>query len=200
MSEGFQEILTVLAAVVVIGGVIFWVAEWLDRVAWRIEQALNLGANGLLLFIMLFVVSEVFMRYMFNSPIPGHLEMSELFTPGIIFLAIAYTQSTDGHVRMTLVIDMLPQWMRRYADIFTLTLSVAIYAILTYFSALHTHRTWLYGDNTMQYYYPVWPSTLVVTVGLFFCTLRLYLDTLQAMFPNRIHRVTVDTHAHIQSE
>ena len=83
------------------------------------------------------------------------------------------------------MVDLLPAWARRYAEIFNLILSVGIYAILTYFSAKHTYRTWLFGDNTMNYYYPVWPSTAAVTVGFFFSTLRLYLEFLTTLFPTR---------------
>lgn len=194
------EVFTVLGVVALVGVVIYFLFSPLDRVAWQIEQTLNLGANGLILFMMGFVVSEVVLRSMFNSPIPGHLELSELITPGIIFLALAYTQSTNGHVNMTLVVDLLPPGGRRYAEVFNLVLSVAIYAILTYFSARHTYRTWVYGDVTMQYYYPVWPSTLAVTVGFFFSTLRLYLDLLENLFPGKVRRVTVDTHTHLETE
>lgn len=195
-----EEILTVLAVVAAVGVAVFFLHRYLDKIAWQIEQGLNLTANALILFVMFFVVAEVVLRTMFNAPIPGHLEIAELIAPGIIFLALAYTQSTGGHVSMTLVVDLLPSGARRYADVFNLVLSVAIYAILTYFSAKHTYITALFGDVTMNYYYPVWPSTMAVTIGLFFSTLRLYLDLLQALFPNRIKRTTLDTHTHPESE
>ena len=125
--------------------------------------------------------------------------MTELITPAIIFLALAYTQSTGGHVRMTLVVDMLPQAAKRYAEIFNLIFSVGIYSILTFYSGTHTYRTWNYGDSTMQYEYLVWPSTLVVTIGFFFSTLRLYLDLLEEMFPNKVQRKTKYTPTHLKS-
>ncbi len=195
-----QEILIVLAVLAALGIFIYIFHHYLDQAAWRIEQGLNLTANALILFVMCFVVAEVVLRTMFNAPIPGHLEIAELIAPAIIFLALAYTQSTGGHVNMTLVVDLLSPRGQRYAEIFNLFLSVTIYAILTYFSAKHTHRTWLYGDNTMNYYYPVWPSTLAVTIGFFFTTLRLYMDFLQQLFPNRVKRETVDTHTHLKTE
>ena len=195
-----EEFLTVLTVLAGIGIVVFFFHRYLDQMAWRIEQWLNLTANALILFVMCFVVAEVVLRTLFNAPIPGHLEISELIAPAIIFLAMAYTQSTGGHVSMTLVVDLLPPRARRYADIFNLILSVGIYAILTYFSAKHTHRTWFFGDNTMNYYYPVWPSTAAVTIGFFFSTLRLYLELLQTIFPIRLKRETVHTHSHLKTE
>ncbi len=194
-----QEFITLMASVAALGVVIYFLHDYLDKIAWWIEQHLNLGANALILFVMLFVVAEVAMRTLFNAPIEGHLEMSELITPAIIFLALAYTQSTGGHVRMTLVVDMLPQAAKRYAEIFNLIFSVGIYSILTFYSGTHTYRTWNYGDSTMQYEYLVWPSTLVVTIGFFFSTLRLYLDLLEEMFPNKVQRKTKYTPTHLKS-
>lgn len=193
-----QEFFTLMIVVAALGVVIYFLHDYLDKIAWWIEQHLNLGANALILFVMLYVVSEVLMRTLFNSPLEGHLEISELITPGIIFLALAYTQSTGGHVRMTLVVDMLPQAAKRYAEIFNLVLSVGIYSVLTFYSGNHTYRTWNYGDSTMMYEYAVWPSTLVVTIGFFFSTLRLYLDLLEEMFPNKIQRKTKYTPKHLE--
>lgn len=193
-----QEFVTLMVSVAALGVVIFYFFKPLDKIAWWIEQHLNLTANALILFIMLFVVGEVLMRTLFNSPIEGHLEISELITPAIIFLALAYTQSTGGHVRMTLVVDMMPQAAKRYAEIFNLIFSVGIYSILTYYSGMHTYRTWNYGDSTMMYEYAVWPSTLAVTIGFFFSTLRLYMDLLEEMFPDKVQRQTKYTPKHLE--
>lgn len=193
-----QEFFIVLAVVVALGGVVFYAAVFLDKAAWVAEQYLNLAANAMIMFIMFFVVAEVTLRLAFNSPIPGHLELSELFAPAIIFFALAYTQSTGGHIQMTLVIERLSPRMRRLANVINQSLSVGIYAVLTYFSAKHVYRTWLYDDITMSPpYFLIWPSTAAVTIGLFFTDLRLYLELLQELFPDKIKRVTVDSHKHI---
>ena len=80
-----EEFLTVLAVLAGIGVFVFFFHRYLDQIAWRIEQWLNLTANALILFVMCFVVAEVVLRTLFNAPIPGHLEISELIAPAIIF-------------------------------------------------------------------------------------------------------------------
>lgn len=191
------ELSIVLVGIIALGGFIYYAAVVLDQWAWRMEQFLNLAANAMILFVMLFVTAEVFMRKVFNAPIPGHLEWAELFMPAIVFFAMAYTQSTGGHVQMMLVIERLPTRIRRVADVVTLALSVFIYAILTYFSAKYTYSTWQIDDVTMTPPYTlIWPSTAAVTVGIFFTTLRLYLDFLQVLFPNKIQRLAKIAQAH----
>ncbi|NJM28169.1 MAG: TRAP transporter small permease subunit, partial [Pseudanabaena sp. RU_4_16] len=70
---------------------------------------------------MMFVSAEVLMRYGFNSPIPGHLELSELLMPIIVFLALSYTQATHGHVGMDFLLDALAlpeRWRLKLAHYF----------------------------------------------------------------------------------
>ncbi len=152
----------------------------------RVEELLTFLSTGFILFVMAFVCAEVVMRYLFNAPIPGHLELSELFMPVIVFLAVAYTQSHRGHVGMTLVVDNLPPRAARYADIGALAISAMTYTILTYFSAKHALRGWEFDDVTMSPpYFPTWPSSGVVPLGFFLCTLRLYLQMLSRIKPSR---------------
>ena len=87
------------------------------------------SAPALIIGVMLFICAEVVMRYLFNSPIPGHLEGSELFVPIIVFFAISYTQSQNGHVGMTLVVESLPPRVRLRVEISTLLMSVMTHSL-----------------------------------------------------------------------
>ena len=158
----------------------------INRLLWRIENGLSLVSAGLVLFAMLFVTAEVFSRNpaLFASPIPGHLELSELLMPPTIYLAISYTQATGGHVRMTLFIDLLPPKLRAFVELVVRMLSIAICAILCYFSAKHALRVWQFGDVTMSPpYFAVWPSAIMAPVGLFLVTLRMYLEVVHLVAP-----------------
>lgn len=162
------------------------VAVRLDPLMARVEEFLTLVSTGFILFAMGFVCLEVAMRYLFNSPIPGHLEISEMFVPVIVFLAVAYTQSHGGHVGMTLVVENLSPRVRRYADIATLGVSAITYGILAYFSAKHAYRGWLFDDVTpTPPYFPTWPFSSIVPLGMGLCALRLYLQMLREVAPGR---------------
>jgi len=133
---------------------------------------------------MLLVSAEVISRKFFNAPIHGQLELGELLMPPIIFLAIAYTQSTGGHVRMTIVIDHLPPTLRHVTEILVKVLAIAVYAVLCYYSAKFAYRTWEFHDVTMSPpYFVIWPSAIMVPIGMFLVTLRVYLEVLHLLFP-----------------
>jgi len=179
-----SELLGLLIGVLMIAALVALAARQVNRLAWHIENFLSLISAAIILFAMLLVSAEVIGRRLFNTPIPGELELAELLMPAIIFLAIAYTQSTGGHVRMTVAIDRLPPDWRRTTEILVKVLAIAAYSVLCLYSAKHAYRTWLFHDVTMSPpYFVVWPSAVMAPIGIFLVTLRIYLEVLHLMFP-----------------
>jgi TRAP-type C4-dicarboxylate transport system permease small subunit len=179
-----EELLGLAIGTLVAAALIALAAREVNHIAWRVENALSLVSAALIMIAMLFVSAEVLSRQFLNTPIPGHLELSELLMPAIIFLAIAYTQATGGHVRMTLLIDMLPPRGRLIAEVMTKLLSAGVYAVLFYYSAEHAWRAFSFGDVTMSPpYFRVWPAAVMVPIGLFLVCVRIYLEVLHLLFP-----------------
>jgi TRAP-type C4-dicarboxylate transport system permease small subunit len=172
--------LAILAVVVVaLMAVTTVVADLVGRVLLRVEYALLTGSILVILFVMFFVGAEVIMRYAFNSPIPGHLEGSELLGPIIVFLALSYAQATHGHVGMDLVLDALSPAARRYAEIGTLLISIFICAVLAYFSGKNALQLWRFDDVTMTPpYFKTWPSAAAIPLGYALISVRMYIQVL----------------------
>lgn len=153
----------------------------------RLLEQLLLGITVVVvLFAMFFVAAEVVMRYAFNSPIPGHLEGSELLLPIIVFLALSYTQAAHHHVGMDLVLDLLPSRPRRYATVATLLLSIVICSVLAYFSFKNALQLWRYDDVTMTPpYFKTWPSAGAIPLGYALISIRMWLQALHLLGPER---------------
>ncbi len=179
------ELLYIAIRVVVAGIVLTLLATKAGFLLARIEHYLTFASTALIICVMLFICAEVIMRYVFNSPIQGHLEGAELFVPIIVFFAISYTQSQNGHVGMTLVIDNLPPRVRRYTEIMTLLLSVMTCAVLSYFSYKYAYNEWRIDDVTMTPpYWRIWPSAAAIPLGYMMIAMRLYLQALHLIAPN----------------
>jgi TRAP-type C4-dicarboxylate transport system permease small subunit len=163
-----------------------FVAGLIGRVLPIVEYVLLTGAVLVVLFVMFFVGAEVLMRYAFNSPIPGHLELSELLAPIIVFLGISYTQATHGHVGMDLVLDKLSPGARRYAQMMTLLVSIFICSVLAYFSGRNALQLWRFDDVTMTPpYFKTWPSGAAIPLGYFLISIRMYIQILHLYDPHR---------------
>jgi TRAP-type C4-dicarboxylate transport system permease small subunit len=162
------------------------VAGLVGRVLLVIEYALVGLSVAIALFVMLFVGAEVMMRYVFDSPIPGHLEGSELLMPMIVFLALSYTQATHGHVGMDLVLDALSPGARRIATMATLLVSIFICSVLAYFSGKNALQLFRYDDVTMSPpYFKTWPSGAAIAIGYMFISIRMYVQLLHIYNPER---------------
>ena len=179
-----NELFGLLTGVAMIGMLVALAARQVNRFSWLIEKSLSLISAAMIMFAMLLVSAEVISRKLFNTPIPGQLELGELLMPPIVFLAIAYTQSTGGHVRMTLVIDHFPAPWRHAAEIVVKLLAIAVCAVLCFYSAKYAYRAWQFNDVTMSSpYLVIWPSAIMVPLGLFLVALRVYLEVLHLLFP-----------------
>ena len=179
------ELLYTAIVVLVVGIVLTVLAAKAGFLLSKIEHYLTYASTALIIGIMVYVCAEVVMRYVFNSPLPGHLEGSELFVPIIVFFAISYTQSQNGHVGMTVVVESLPPAVRRYVDISTLLLSVLTCAVLSYFSYKFAYNEWVIDDVTMTPpYWRIWPSAAAVPLGYMLIAMRLYLQALHLISPN----------------
>ena len=166
--------------------VLFLIGHKAELALRRIETFLTYLSAAIILFVMTYVLAEVLMRYAFNSPLPGHLEGAELLLPMIVFFAVSYTQARNGHVGMSLLIDLLPADTRRITDICTLALSALTCAVLAYFGAKQALFSWQIDDVTMTPpYWPIWPSAAVVPMGYLFLTIRMSLQALQRAVPDR---------------
>lgn len=180
-----HELLLIFCIVLVVGAVITALAVKAAALLFLIERYLTYASAAIIIGVMCFVGAEVFMRYVLNSPIPGHLEGSELLVCIIVFFAVAYTQSLKGHVGMTLIIESLPEKTKKILEIITLLLSVATCAILSYFSFKYAYNCWVIGDITMSPpFFPVWPSALAIPIGYMFLAMRMYLQALHLLVPD----------------
>jgi TRAP-type C4-dicarboxylate transport system permease small subunit len=147
-----------------------------------IEYVLLCGSILIILFIAFFVGADVLMRYAFNAPIQGQLELSELMLPIIVFLALSYTQASHGNIGMDLVLDALPPKPRHVAAMAALLISIFICSVLAYFSAKNALQLWRYDDVTMTPpYVKTWPSAAAIPLGFFLVALRIFVQFLHML-------------------
>ena len=180
------ELSYVIITVLVVTGALALITIKAELMLRIIEEFLTYCSTALILLVMFWVVGEVIGRYVFNSPLPGHLEGAELLLPMIVFFGVSYVQARDGHVGMTFVIEALPKNVRRVTDILSLIVSSLTCAALAYFASKNVWLAWIYDDVTMSPpYWPVWPSAAVIPLGYGMLAVRMVLQILQKLVPHR---------------
>ncbi|MEM8550991.1 MAG: TRAP transporter small permease [Pseudomonadota bacterium] len=95
---------------------------------------ISLGISRVGMFLVAIIVAimfyEVVMRYFFERPTLWVNEMS-LWIGGFIYiLAALYVLQQRGHIRITLLYDIVPRWLQRVFDTIS-TLCIVIFGLMT---------------------------------------------------------------------
>jgi TRAP-type C4-dicarboxylate transport system permease small subunit len=123
-------------------------------------------ASIALIVMMGVTLADVFMRYVFNSPIRGAYELVEAMLVVFVF----HGMSTAFLQRRNIVIDLIDSIAHRYlvvalirlADILTIaTLGLFAYAMIT--PALQSYN---YGDVKMDLQVPIWWMWAAALIGI----------------------------------
>ena len=124
----------------------------------RADAVLGIAASALLFAMMCLTFVDVVARYLFNSPIRGGFEMTELTLLVLIFAGLPLVSHGDEHVTMDFIDRMLPP---RALDLLVRVvhaLVAAMFFFLTWQMLIKAARIAGYGDTT---------DVLRVTVGPF---------------------------------
>ena len=73
-----------------------------------IEKVLTFISWFVTLFITFMIVIDVFLRFVFNNPLPASWEISEVIMPYIVFCALAMALREGAHVKVSIVTNLLP--------------------------------------------------------------------------------------------
>lgn len=118
--------------------------------------------------MMLMVCADVFMRLVFNRPIPGTLEMNEFGVVILTYLCFGYTAVQRRHINTTVFIDYVPSAIRYIAEVFALLAMLAFSGLLiwrTTIGALESISIREYTAGLIPF--PKYPVKIFIPVGLF---------------------------------
>ena len=141
----------------------------------RADAVLGIAASALLFAMMCLTFVDVVARYLFNSPIRGGFEMTELTLLVLIFAGLPLVSHGDEHVTMDFIDRMLPP---RAVDLLVRAvhaLVAAMFFFLTWQMLIKAARIAGYGDTT---------DVLRITVGpfVYFMAAMIALTALVRVF------------------
>ena len=124
---------------------------------------LGVAASAILFALMALTFADVVLRYLFNRPIRGGFELTELGLLVLIFAGLPLVSHADEHVTMDFIDRMLPPRVRRAWLRF---MHLAIAALMAFF----TWQVWIkagkiagYGDTADVLRIAVGPFVYIMT-------------------------------------
>lgn len=134
------------------------VAAWTTRF-------LAYAAGAALLWLMLLTVVAVVMRYVFNAPILGVQDISEVSLAVVVFLGIPYCGWTGGHVAVDLIASVVGESRLRYTDALMRLLGAVLFGVVAWQAMRQGLDALEYGDATNLVDIPHHPFMFLMSFG-----------------------------------
>ena len=118
-----------------------------------------------LIAMMMLTTADVFLRYFFDSPILGSIELVELLMVSIAGLSLAWCTFRSGHIRVDLLIGFFSKKTNRVLDTINFIFTAAICGLMV------PSLIWRYFEGvkmdirTYVLYIPQGPFVLLLCLG-----------------------------------
>jgi len=114
----------------------------------RADAALGIAASAILFCMMTLTFVDVVLRYVFNRPLRGGFEVTELMLLVLIFAGLPLVTHANEHVTMDLIDRWLSARARDALSRVMEALGAALMFALTWFMWIKAQRIAGYGDTT----------------------------------------------------
>ena len=138
-------------------------------------------AGTALLAMGAIVTASVLGRVIFNAPVPDDLIMAGLLMVCTIILPLAYIESRDGHIVVTIVADRLPRRVQAVLRMIGALLFAAFFGTIGYMIATKVPGEFadeLYYDGQLEI--PTWPMKAIFALGVAILVIRLAVTFLRS--------------------
>ena len=146
-----------------------------EKVIYYMSLFVNSIGVTILILMMLLTVADVIMRYFFNKPIDGSLEITEYLMAVVVGFALAYTGVKKGHIVVDVLIAKFSPRTQAVINSITYLLSLITFAIITWRTAVYAAGFQKVGTHSSVLAIPTFPFVYIVAIGSgIFCLVLLY--------------------------
>lgn len=134
----------------------------------RVEAVL-IGVSGLAMAaIMLIVVVDVTLRYVFAAPLTWSYSLIGLYLAGaVFFLALSDTLNTHGHIALDVFVPLLPRPVRHLALGLGYGASTLFVGAMTMLGYSQARDAYLFDNRVAEAVaWPTWIAYALLTVGM----------------------------------
>ncbi len=144
-----------------------------------LDQAAAALGCALLFGLMLVVVADVSLRYLFNAPLLWSYEVISVFLlPGLFFLSASYALATHAHVSVDILQNHVSDATRYLFEAITSAVATPVFAFIAWAALRQTVTQFVAGTSlTSGLELPSWVTTALLPLGFGLLALRCLLNT-----------------------
>ncbi|MCP4024540.1 MAG: TRAP transporter small permease [Desulfobacteraceae bacterium] len=156
--------------------------ETLTKINKILNMMLTLIGGVFLVGMILLTCSNIFIRQ-FYIPIRGTFELMGFAGAVVTAFALGYTQFTNGHISVDVLVNTYPPKLKRFISIINYGVCSVFFAAASWHvvqKALILKNAGELSETLRIIYYPF---TFAVAFGCFILSLALFTDLLKAIIP-----------------
>ena len=134
----------------------------------RADAVLGIAASLILFLMMLLTFVDVVARYLFNFPLRGGFEVTELMLVVLIFAGLPLVSFTDEHAVMDFIDRLLGPRAQRWLERLVQAACATFLFLLTWLVWRKADRIWAYRDATdvLRIVYGPFVYFMAITLGI----------------------------------
>jgi TRAP-type C4-dicarboxylate transport system permease small subunit len=141
-----------------------------------VERTSQISELGTML-MMMSIVFDVTMRYLFNTPIQGMIELNELLMVLIIFFALSKCQSRRANIRINILFNRFSERTRIRLNILAWVIGFITFLSITIFGLEQAFLSTLQNEVKWGVVkFPIWPGRIILAVGALMLSIQCFMD------------------------
>lgn len=129
--------------------------------------------------MMFFIMADVLLRYIFNSPILGSYEIVEYMMALLIPFGVVYCAHTKGHVAVDILFDRFPKRFQGILSVLTSLAVLVFFVLIAWQNILFIVESYAQKITSGVLYIPTYPFVTSLAVGFVALCLVLLMDFLK---------------------
>jgi TRAP-type C4-dicarboxylate transport system permease small subunit len=138
-------------------------------------------AASVLTAMMFLIMTDVVLRYVFNSPITGSYEIIQYMMAILISFAVVYCAYKRGHVSVDIVFDQLPPKPQSIVACLGSLIVLILFILIAWENVLYIKETYDQRLTSTILYIPTFPFVASVAVGFVAICLVMFIQFLHAL-------------------
>jgi tripartite ATP-independent transporter DctM subunit len=151
---------------------------WLDKIS-PFTRWVAVAGMAVFVGMVLFTFTDVILRYVFNHPLDGSIEITEMLMIIVVFFGIGYAHLAKAHVSLDLVTVKLKPKAAVITESITNFLSIAVFIIVIWQTIMRAATT---SETTIVQAIPIRPFAAMVPFGCLLLLIVILRDYLRNVF------------------
>jgi len=162
-----------------------------ERILKRIVTVAGMGSTTLLGIMMMLTVADVVLRYVFDRPLMGSMELTEYLMVCVGTLGLAWCALEGAHIKVEIIVSKFPQRLQKFVDSFNYILLMGVSGLIASQTFMRAGTVRKLGVASAMLDVPQYPFVLVSSFSyllLFLTSIMLLIHTILSLVSRAVEK------------